>query len=302
MRLGLGTVQFGIDYGVSNSAGQVPPAEVGKILTLAEESGIDLLDTAFLYGSAEDVLGKMGAGNGRWKIVTKLPPVADRQADEAARYIHKSFRQSLEKLAAGHVYALLAHDADDLLSTNGESVWSAMTVLRRNGLTERIGASVYEGRQVDALLERYPLDIIQLPFSILDRRLESSGRLDRLSDAGVEIHVRSIFLQGIVLMQPSSLPPALSDIAPHLNAVHSALARAGLTPLQGALAAVNARPGLEAAIIGVTSRRELADILAAQDSLSGGIPDLPFEKFALSDPQILNPRHWPALNRTSADG
>jgi aryl-alcohol dehydrogenase-like predicted oxidoreductase len=156
-RLGLGTVQFGLPYGITNSLGQVPESEVGEILRCASNLGIDMLDTAHLYGSSEVTLGRLAVPLADFRVVTKTPKFREcAAAGEAVDLLRSAFSQSLDRLARPEVYALLLHDADDLTGPYGAELWAAMSELRARGLVRKIGVSVYDGDQIEVALSARP--------------------------------------------------------------------------------------------------------------------------------------------------
>jgi aryl-alcohol dehydrogenase-like predicted oxidoreductase len=212
MQLGLGTVQFGGDYGVSNPGGRTPPDEVARILALAEREDIGLLDTAALYGDSEAVLGGALRRGHKFRIVSKtLKFDAARISQADASALRAGFENSLRRLRQDRLYGLLVHAAADLLRPGGELLWAALNELKREGLVEKIGVSVYTGEDIEAILLRFRPDLVQLPLSVLDQRLIAGGQLARLKAQAVEIHARSIFLQGLLLMEDAELPSTVAQ-------------------------------------------------------------------------------------------
>lgn len=289
-RLGLGTVQFGLDYGVSNLGGRTPEAEVGCILNLAADLGIRILDTAAGYGNSEEVLGKTLPIKHPFAIITKTPVQrADESGDTYIARVRESFRQSLLKLGQKKLYGILVHRAEDLLSAQGERLMEVLLEVKQLGLVEKVGVSVYSAAQIDAIMFRYRVEIVQLPVSVLDQRLISSGHVASLKNAGIEIHARSAFLQGLLLMPPETLPTYFSRVRSHLMGYRVFLEKAGLTPLQGALGFVLGLPELDHVILGVNTVAHLQELLAAQ------LPQVDtriMDQFALTDPAILDPSRW----------
>src|SRR5205085_51237 len=165
MKLGLGTVQFGLDYGISNATGRPAEAEVQTILSGAAAAGVRILDTATAYGESEAVLGRLTRPDDEFRIVTKIPRVTSIEA------IADTFAQSLQRLQRSSVYGLLLHDADDLLSAHGDRVFAQLRKLQQEGRTQKIGVSTYTPEQVDSLLPRYEFDLIQVPLNLFDQRL-----------------------------------------------------------------------------------------------------------------------------------
>jgi aryl-alcohol dehydrogenase-like predicted oxidoreductase len=292
LHIGLGTVQFGLDYGISNTSGRVSTDEVSCILSLASAKGISVLDTAAAYGNAEACLGEqLPAGHG-FRIVTKLLPRPLGLAPTAiVAHVEDSFRASLDKLRCQQVAGLLVHRAEDLLSPGGEQTWSAMCALRDAGAVQKIGASVYSGAEINALLARYPLELVQLPINVLDQRLIAGGQLARLKQAGVEIHARSLLLQGVLAMPPESLPTHLRALGSSLRAYRRACAVEGLTPVQAALLFAAAVPEIDHAIMGVTSAAELAQLLIPHPD-KRMLPLSWFSDYAQTDAKLINPALW----------
>ena len=208
MKLGLGTVQFGQAYGVSNSRGHVPPGEAAAILALARDAGITTLDTAANYGEAEKVLAALDTGS--FRIVTKTIGLGQGLDAVIARA-----RQSAQALKAD---TLLVHAAGDLLGPDGDALWKALLELREQGVFRKIGISAYVADDPAALAQRFRPDVMQIPFSLLDQRLLADGSLARLKNLGVEIHARSLFLQGLLFLAPDALPEKLQSAAPQLRA------------------------------------------------------------------------------------
>lgn len=199
-RLGIGTVQFGQAYGVSNAVGQVPRADVKLILEMAALCGIRLLDTAANYGEAESVLG--GTNLKPFRIVSKTIGV-----QHGVHAVIARVRQSVRTLGA--VDLLLVHAAKDLSGHSGTTLWRSLQALKAEGVIGAVGISAYVADDPVMLAERFRPDAMQLPFSLLDQRLLADGSLDRLKQLGVEIHARSLFLQGLLFMAepPQSSTP-----------------------------------------------------------------------------------------------
>lgn len=283
-KVGLGTVQFGLPYGVSNTRGQPAPAEVRSILELAQDRGVRTLDTAAQYGSSEAVLGQTLAAGHRFEIVTKAPPGVT--ADTVAACLERS----LALLRQAGVHGLMVHHADDLTP----ELAARLLELKAQGLVKRVGASIYDARQVEQLLTHRGLDLVQVPVSLLDQRLVDSGHLARLKDAGFEVHARSVFLQGLLLMPQESIPEALASVRPHLERLRSRAAAAGFSMMQAALGYVLGLQHVDRVVVGVTARDELLEILAAVEALpplTGALPELA-EGAAYLDEAILNPARW----------
>jgi aryl-alcohol dehydrogenase-like predicted oxidoreductase len=276
-KLGLGTVQFGQAYGVSNRGGQVPKPEAAAILKMAAAAGLGLLDTAANYGEAEAVLATLDTAS--FRIVSKT--IALKHGLEA---VVARARQSATALKAD---TLLVHAASDLLGPDGEALWTALRRLRDQGIFKKIGISVYVADDPASLAARFRPDVMQVPFSLLDQRLLVDGTLVRLEALGVEVHARSLFLQGLLFLE--NLPEKLHHAAPDLARLRMRLQQAGFTPIAAALGFVLSRPQIAFGLVGVTSSVELNDIIEA---VQKPLPDLDWASFALADETVLTPSLW----------
>lgn len=276
-KLGLGTVQFGQSYGISNTHGQVSAGDAARILAEAAKAGIRLLDTAANYGAAEAVLTRLDTS--AFRIVSKTANLKQGLDGVIARA-----RQSAAALKAD---TLLVHTAADLVGPDGDALWAALQRLRNEGVFRKIGISVYVADDPAALAARFRPDVMQLPFSLLDQRLLANGALARLADLGVEIHARSLFLQGLLFLDV--LPEKLRHADPHLTNVRRQLRDAGTTPLAAALGFVLSRPEIAFGLVGVTAPAELDEIISAARK---PLPDLDWAAFALDDALTLTPSLW----------
>jgi D-threo-aldose 1-dehydrogenase len=283
-RIGLGTVQFGINYGVSNITGQVSVSKVSAILATAQGAGIRVLDTAASYGTAEEVLGSAMHPDYHFDIVTKTLPLS-----HGLEEVEKRARRSLDYLGRKPAEAILVHAAQDLAGPDGPRLWALLQRLRDEGLYKRIGISAYIADGPLELARRYRPDLMQIPFSVLDQRVKQNGELASLKELGIEIHARSIFVQGLLLMDPKKLPANLTHAGPALAKTHAHVKRAGLTPLEAAIGYVLAQKEVDVAIVGVTSRDQLSEIVAAS---AAELPEFDWAACAIDDPVTLTPPLW----------
>lgn len=290
-KLGLGTVQWGMPYGISNSTGQPTSEEVGSMLRLAAQCGVMLLDTASAYGDAETVLGDYSAAAQGFSIVTKtLPLKSENIRVQDVSSVAEAFEESLRRLQCRRVYGLLVHHGDDLLIAEGERLWGALQELKSRDLVTKIGVSVYEPKQLSRILDRYPIDLVQLPFNLYDQRFLREGLLDRLKSCGVEVHSRSAFLQGLLLMPPDRLPGGFESVHVQHTRLYRELDAVGLTPLEGSLRFCLAQLQVDKVIVGCESAAQLGQIFRAA---SGGGVKLPHpELLAVEDESIVNPTRW----------
>lgn len=288
MKLALGTVQFGQSYGVANKAGQIPAAEATAILEYAASIGINMLDTAVGYGNSEQRLGEIGIPD--WQVVSKIPAVPDGCGDIIS-WVTESVQSSLQTLGLPRLYALLLHKPQQLLGADGGQIYAALQQLRETGLVQKIGASIYAPAELDDLCRRHEFDVVQAPFNLFDRRLIDSGWMSRLANSGVELHVRSIFLQGLLLMPSSDRPAKFNRWQAHWSAYSDWLRSAELTPLQACVRHSLSFPEVTRVIVGVDNSDQLRSIFEAA---SGPVPSPP-SALQVHDFDLLNPSVWATL-------
>lgn len=287
-RLALGTAQFGLNYGIANQTGQVPVSDAAAILDGARVAGLDTLDTAIAYGDSEHRLGQIGVK--QWQIVSKLPQLPDRLPDVGA-WVRASVMGSIERLNLSCLGALLLHHPADILGTQGEALYAAMVELKSLGLVKKIGISIYQPDELDALLEHMAFDVVQAPFNILDRRLIDSGWLGKLRDLKVELHVRSVFMQGLLLMPATLRPAKFQRWQPLWAEWDRWLSAHQLTPLEACLRYALSFNEIQRVIVGVDTPGQLKEIMTAA---SGNLPPVPVG-LRSTDVALLNPSNWHQL-------
>lgn len=286
-RLALGTVQFGLAYGVANQGGQVSRADAAAILAAARAGGLDTLDTAIAYGDSETCLGAAGVAG--WRVVSKLPTLPNDCPDVAA-WVAAQLAGSLGRLGVDCLHGLLLHNPRQLLGPQGAALAAALRAARTDGRVERIGVSIYAPDDLAAIYPVLPPDLVQAPLNLVDRRLVDSGWLQRLADDGVEVHTRSSFLQGLLLMPqvPARFAPwqALWARWQDWLAAHPGQAAAAC------LAYPLGLPQVARVVIGVDSPAQFAELLAASQALppAAELPDL-----YCADERLINPSLWNTL-------
>ncbi|MFB6307261.1 MAG: aldo/keto reductase [Flavobacteriales bacterium] len=269
-KIGLGTAQFGQNYGISNSRGRVPMEEVAEILEHAWEQGIDTLDTASAYGNAQRVLGKIGVD--KFQIVSKYMPPKDMS-------IEGQLKETLEELQVERLYGFLAHQPSDLLDSPEQ--WNVLQHSKKKGYIEKIGFSLYDTGELDSLLSfGLKPDLIQVPFNLIDNRFKEW--MVTLKREGCEIHARSPFLQGLFFMKPDSLPSFFDELKPFLESIQ----RYDNLP-KLLLNYVAKKSFIDEVIVGFNSLHELKNSISTQstEDFNIEVPEIP--------KKILNPTFWP---------
>lgn len=288
-KLALGTVQFGIPYGISNENGQINSREVKNILSLARQNGVNTLDTAISYGDSEAVLGRQSLDG--ISIVTKLPEVP-LNCDNLTDWVNSQIEESLSRLNISSLDAVLLHKPNQLLDSIGTKLFNALNSLKEGGLVNRIGISIYNADELEFFCEKFKYDLIQAPLSTFDRRLAETGWLKRLNEQGTDVHVRSIFMQGLLLM-PKEMRPAKFN---RWNNIWSCwdnwLIETKQSPLDACLRYVLSRPEIEKIVIGVSSSLDLKEIL--EFPVNDEFFPLP-DGLSNIDIDLLDPTNWENL-------
>jgi aryl-alcohol dehydrogenase-like predicted oxidoreductase len=287
-KLALGTVQFGLAYGVANKIGMTAAADAGRTLEFARGLGINTLDTAVGYGQSEAVLGALGVDG--FRIVTKLPEIPSGESNVRS-WVAGQVRGSMERLRVSKLSAVLLHRPGQLLEANGDRLYSALRELKECGVVGKIGVSIYDPSELEYLVSRFEFDLVQSPLSILDRRLIETGWASRLIGEGVEIHARSCFLQGLLLMPIQDRPVKFGRFDPIWREWQRWLDANNLSSLEACVRYVVSCPEISRVVIGVDSVSQLAEIAS---SAKGAIPELPH--WPCSPPALLlNPSNWTSL-------
>lgn len=291
-QLCLGTAQFGLAYGITNSDGQVSEAAVEQILAQAHGAGISWLDTAQAYGNAESVLGRLLPMSHGFRLISKLPAQSQQMfnAKDADAW-EQAFSQSCRRLGIHILDALLLHAPADLAKPGGQHLEAWLLSLRQRGLVQRIGVSIYAAEDLEGVNPAL-LDLVQLPLSLFDQRLLRDGTLARLRSRGTAIHARSIYLQGLLLTPAAHWPSWVSaEVRAHQQALEALAEQRGCHLIDLALGFARQQRDLEAVVLGVCSVQELAALRNAWSAISPW-QEGEWRTWAIQHPGILDPRYW----------
>lgn len=272
-KLALGTVQFGCQYGI-NSAGRPDNNMVRQILEEACNHGIKILDTSAAYGNSEEVLGSTGIAD-RFKIVSKYP--------KCEKTVKETLDVSLKNLGCNRLYGYLLHHFS--VYTENKAIWNDFIQLKKEGLVEKIGFSLYEPSELDIILaDNIPFDIIQIPYNVFDRQFEPY--FQRLKEKGVEIHVRSTFLQGLFFMDRESLPEKLLPLKYSLLELDRHAGNYGISVGDLALNYNIHNKYIDGVLIGVDNKEQL---LKNIESVSDTAFDI---NIKIDNQELLKPVNW----------
>ena len=286
----LGTAQFGLDYGISNSGGKINDEDLIKTLVCAKQYGVRYLDTANVYGDAENRIGEMSELTKEFGLITKAAHAkSENCVKDNIKLIKSELRKSLQKMKRSAVDVLLIHNMEDISGQDGKEIYRALKEIKASGLAKKIGVSVYTVEEADEVSTNYALDVLQFPISAFDQTFDRSGILKDLKERGIELHARSIFLQGLLLMDLTDLHSYFDPIKPLIARYTELLKSVGLNVLDGALNYVKQVKEIDAVVFGVQDKVELVGTL---QSLESPLTSIDYEEFAVSDPNMINPSMW----------
>lgn len=284
-KLGLGSAQFGLDGG-NPSRGRTPEVEAREILSVAARSSLTWLDATSASSHAEALLGSILPRPTPFRVTVKAA-----RADRGAAFVDYEARGSLQRLGLAGAEAIVVQTPSDLFGPNGMAAWNALRGLQAEGLFRQIGISCYASDDPAGLARRFKPDFIQAPASLLDQRLLLDGTLASIKAMGVSVHLRSIFLNGLLLLPPDRVPAHLKGAAGSLSRARRMIAEGRSDPLQAALGFALSRPEADVVLVGVTTAAELATVVRAA---AHPPPDLDWDEMAIDDPVALDTPNWAA--------
>ena len=277
-KLGLASGQFGLDQ-PPNGRGRARDVEARDILSIAARSGLGVLEVSGHSASAEILLAPALPRPTPFRLtITTVRP------DRGPQVVEDEVRAKMARLGVDQVDAILAPSATDLFSPMGPQLWDRLRALRDAGLCKEIGVSVYASDDPVGLAKRFKPDLVQAPASLLDQRLLLDGTLSTLAAMGIEVHLRSIFLNGVLFLPPDRAPSHLKAAAGRISRARRLIAEGRSDPLQAALGFALSRPEASAVLVGVSSAAEMSAVVAAAMSPP---PDLDWDEMALDDPDAL---------------
>ena len=278
----LGTVQFGTNYGINNTSGQVTKEEVSTILRIASENGINTLDTSSAYGTSEQALGEALKNTGlQFNIVSKYP--------KSELGVRDTFMKSVNNLGVDILYGYLVHHFE--FYQEHPYIFDDMRSLKEEGRIQKIGFSLYNPQQLQYLLDRnVQFDIIQFPYNIFDRHFEPW--LPTLKEAGVEVHTRSAFLQGLFFKDVNTIMGKLEPMIPYLDRLHSYCKQRNITIEQIAFGYVLSNNAVDGALVGVDNHQQLErNLEVSRFVLSNENIDF-IRSIEIKEKELLNPVNW----------
>jgi len=282
-RIVLGGAQLGLPYGILNGGETLSRQEVARILDTAASHGIDAIDTAIAYGQSELVIGE--TAQNRFKIISKLPPIPS-DVSNVSQWVRTQVDLSLSRLKSKSLDALLLHRPQDLTDAHGAELYAVINSLKIETIIQRFGVSIYSPDELDGIIGNFDIDVVQAPLNVFDRRI--LGVIDQLSALDIEVHVRSVFLQGVLIASPKNRPQRFQPWFEHFALFDEWVHSSGMSAVTCCLGFVLQQPGVAKLVIGTTSADSLTEIM-------GSIPinhlDVPVQ-LQSSIEQLIDPRSW----------
>ena len=285
MKLSIGTAQIGSSYGVANSSKEYSQEAVNALIQSCRLHEIFMLDTAINYGESERKLGLAKIDG--FNIITKLPSIPKNTLDVNI-WIKTQVLSSLTKLNINSLYGVLLHDPSQLLTRYGADIIHSLQNLQRDGYVKKIGISVYSPEEIDKLFAFDTFNIIQAPFNIIDRRLHSSGAMKRLCDHGVEIHARSIFLQGLLAMNPAQRPEYFLKWSELFSVWDKWINANNYNPVEVCMSYIKEFPEINYCVVGIDNIKQLNNLA----KIFFNKTTFNFPEISSQDIDLVNPGNW----------
>jgi len=281
----IGTAQFGMNYGISNNSGKTTNNELNKIFSILGKKNINFLDTSMNYGDSYKVLKKHNLKN--FNIISKIPKITKK--NQVEKLIFKKVLLSLKKLKIDNFYGILLHNQDDMMSSNSDEIYKALNKLKKDKKIKKIGLSIYNFDDAIKILEKYKFDIIQCPYNVVDRRMEKLSFKNFIIKNKIEIHVRSIFMQGLLLMKKR--PLKFKKYEKNFQAWDEITYKNRINSVLHALNFVMQNKIITKIIVGIENSNQLKDILNNYKKLKYNYP----KKIMSMDINLINPNNWSKL-------
>ena len=284
LKLGIGTLQFGQNYGVANKTGKLKSKDIIAIKNLAQKNNVNIIDTAEVYGDSEKRLGELGFS--KFKLVSKLPttnPPKDR-----FNWVLNSLKSSFKKLKINKIYGMHIHNTKYILDKKGDQIYKGLVYAKEKGLIKKIGVSIYTIKELKKIISKYRIDLVLLPFNIFDQRLLKSNILQELKDRNIEIHTRTSFLQGLLLMNKKNIPNKFFRYKNFFENWENICKKKKMTKYEVCLKYALSNSYIDKVIVGIDSSRQFKKLIN-----SAGYIDVSTKSIdASKEINLINPSKW----------
>ena len=260
-----------------------------KLLDLLKKSGINTIDTARDYGDSEESIGKCDVSS--FNVVTKIGTILGNE-DNISNWVELEIESSIKKLRLQKIYGILLHRPHELLLENGDVLYESIMKLKENRLVEKIGVSVYSINDLMNIVDRFNIDIVQLPINIINQEILHSGFLQELKSKNIEIHARSCFLQGLLLMDFNDIPLKFKKWSNIFLDWRDWLDENNINAVQGCLSFINSIDGIDKVVVGVENVNQLKELVDYSNTTKG---IKTFPNLSCNDVNLIDPSNWNSL-------
>ncbi len=282
----LGTAQFGLNYGVNNQSGIPSSYEIKKILDFAFKSKINILDTAEAYGNSQERIGEyQKKSNNKFKIITKYSKLRN---DLPSNIIDR-VKNNLEILNIDNLYCYMFHNFNDYIFFFN-LFREDLLHLKRNGLIDKIGVSLHSNKEITEVLKNHTIDLIQLPFNLLDNSHQRKEILIKAKVRGIEVHTRSVFLQGLFFKDSNEIKDELFEIKEGLNTIKSLVKKEEMNDL--ALNYAYSKDYIDRVLLGVDSVEQLKSNINTINNSKTNSFNHEVDNIVVKNNLLLNPANW----------
>ena len=283
-KLAIGTAQFGFDYGIANKNGKLSMSEIKKIKKIAISNGVKFFDTASAYESCEQRLGELGVKE--FEVISKLPMT--KPNDNRLQWVLGSIKASLKKLRLKKLYGIHVHNTKYLLDKKGKELYESLLQAKKRGLVKKIGVSIYTIEELNRILSKYKIDLVLLPYNIFDQRPIKAKIFDKLKKLDIEVHTRSTFLQGLLMIDSKNIPKKFGKWRKIFRNWKKIVKNQKKTPLEICLKFVLSNPLIDKVVVGVDSAKQFKQIISKTGSISLKTISLDASK----EINLINPAKW----------
>jgi aryl-alcohol dehydrogenase-like predicted oxidoreductase len=292
--ISLGTVQWGMPYGIANKTGQPSMEEIRKILRMASSIGINTLDTARSYGSSESIIGSATRERDfDFRVITKLSPdiySKNLSTDEILLKTKHSIAESMIQLKVDTLDTVLIHRGFHRNVSDGV-IWKLLRSLKESGLIRKIGVSAVNPTEALEALGDSSIDVMQVPSSLMDRRLMTRNFFEEAANRGIEVHLRSVFLQGVAHLGVSEIPKTLGALTPEILKITAAAKQLEVEPID---LWINHALGIKVSkiILGVDNENQLITNIKRIENLIEKPLSYDYAELSELPDQFLDPSLW----------
>ena len=283
-RICIGSANFGLNYGYKKK--KLNKKKIKMIIDYSYKMGINYIDTAISYGNTNKISGDLQSK--KFNFVTKLP-LPPKKIKSLKNWCISTIIKAKKKLNVDHIYGLLIHDTKILENkNNANEIYEALNILKKKKIINKVGLSIYDPTELDCYFNTYKFQIIQFPFNIFDRRILNSGWLQKLSKKKVELHVRSVFLQGLLLVELEKIPKKLKKWNKYFLKLNKFVEKKNISKKRACISFVRKYKTIDKFVIGINDLDQLKENLTLFGDKIIKIPS----NLEVKSQKLLNPKMW----------